>query len=63
MEAWAERNQEAIRRALSVLADVRESHSYDTTTIPVALRELTNLIGEDDPLASTARRSPPPAVR
>jgi glutamate dehydrogenase len=50
IEAWAERNREPIRRALSVLADVRESHSYDTTTIPVALRELSNLIGDDDQL-------------
>jgi glutamate dehydrogenase len=51
IEAWAARHQEGIRRALSVLADVRESHSYDTTTIPVALRELSNLIAEDELIA------------
>ena len=49
-DAWAERNHDTIQRALSALADGRESHSYDTTTIPVALRELSNLIAEDDPL-------------
>jgi glutamate dehydrogenase len=51
IEAWTARHQDGVRRALSVLADVRESHSYDTTTIPVALRELSNLIVEDELLA------------
>jgi hypothetical protein len=34
----------AIARADSVLADVKASGSYDTTTLPVALRELGNLV-------------------
>jgi hypothetical protein len=30
-----------------VLEDVKASRSYDTTTLPVALRELKNLVSED----------------
>jgi glutamate dehydrogenase len=43
IELWSQRNEAAITRALSVLADVKASRSYDTTTLPVALRELKNL--------------------
>jgi glutamate dehydrogenase len=47
MESWQERNAAAVERALSVLGDVKASRSYDTTTLPVALRELKNLVRED----------------
>jgi glutamate dehydrogenase len=44
--AWMERNAAGVQRAQSVLADVRACHVYDTTTLPVALRELKNLGGD-----------------
>jgi glutamate dehydrogenase len=47
ISAWLERNEGPIRRAESVLADVKASQIYDTTTLPVALRELKNLVSED----------------
>jgi glutamate dehydrogenase len=43
VSAWSERQGAALQRYLQVLADIRDSGSYDTTTLPVALRELRNL--------------------
>jgi glutamate dehydrogenase len=51
MEAWLERNAESVARARSVLADVRASDHYDTTTLPVVVRELKNLASEAGPLS------------
>jgi glutamate dehydrogenase len=42
--AWSHRNGAAIERALGMLADIKSSRAYDTTTLPVALREVRNLI-------------------
>jgi glutamate dehydrogenase len=47
IEAWQAANQAGVERALSVLADVRSSGTFDTTTLPVALRELKDLARED----------------
>ncbi len=49
IEAWARRNEAALERTQAMIADVKGSRSYDTTTLPVALREVRNLIrgGED----------------
>ena len=44
----------------SVLADVKASGSYDTTTLPVALRELGNLV---QPASPRRRPDRPPASR
>jgi glutamate dehydrogenase len=44
IDAWSERNGSAVERCLGILADIRASRSYDTTTLPVALREVRNLI-------------------
>jgi len=44
IEEWLERNAAPVRRAQEVLSDVRASESYDTTTLPVLLRELKNLV-------------------
>ena len=40
----SERNGEALQRSLAMLADVKASRSYDTTTLPVALREIRSLL-------------------
>ncbi|MDQ2894572.1 MAG: NAD-glutamate dehydrogenase [Actinomycetota bacterium] len=44
LAAWTQDNAHAIARADQVLADVKASGSYDMTTLPVALRELDNLV-------------------
>ena len=44
IDAWMELHESAVRRCLGVLADIRATRTYDTTTLPVALRELRNLI-------------------
>ena len=44
VDIWRQRNAAAVERYLGVLADIKASRSYDTTTLPVALRELRNLI-------------------
>jgi glutamate dehydrogenase len=44
IEGWSERNEAAVQRTLSMLADIKASRAYDTTTLPVALREVRNLI-------------------
>ncbi len=48
MEAWREHNEAAVTRCLGVLDDIKASREYDTTTLPVALREVRNLIRESD---------------
>jgi glutamate dehydrogenase len=42
--AWVERNETAVERVRGILADIRASRSYDMTTLPVALREVRNLV-------------------
>ncbi len=42
--AWAERNGTALERVRGILADIRASRTYDMTTLPVALREIRNLV-------------------
>ncbi|MBV9837686.1 MAG: NAD-glutamate dehydrogenase, partial [Solirubrobacterales bacterium] len=44
IESWTRSNGAAVQRALGVLADIKASNSYDTATLPVALREVRNLI-------------------
>ena len=46
VEPWLERNDAEINRAQAVLADVKESRIYDTTTLPVVLRELRGLVAD-----------------
>ncbi len=51
VEAWLADNRPAVDRALGVLADVRASREYDTTTLPVVLREFKNLLAEGERLS------------
>ncbi len=44
IEAWRQRNALGLERALGILADIKASRNYDMTTLPVALREVRNLI-------------------
>jgi glutamate dehydrogenase len=42
--AWREAHAGAVKRCLSMVADIRASRTYDMTTLPVALREVRHLI-------------------
>jgi glutamate dehydrogenase len=44
IDLWWHHNAVGIERCLGVIADIKASRSYDTTTLPVALREVRNLI-------------------
>jgi glutamate dehydrogenase len=46
IEQWEARNQPSVERWLATLAEIRASRTYDTTTLPVALRELRRLIDD-----------------
>jgi glutamate dehydrogenase len=48
IDRWSESNAAAVERWLATLADIRASRSYDTTTLPVALREVRRLLQDGD---------------
>jgi glutamate dehydrogenase len=54
LDAWMAGNAPALERCLGVLADIRTGGSYDLTTLPVALRELRNLIQSTAPVDGAA---------
>ncbi len=49
IDRWSHRNGAAVERCLGMIADIKGSRMYDTTTLPVALREIRNLIRGSDP--------------
>ncbi len=57
IDGWLERHSGEVERCQKMLAEIRSSRTYDTTTLPVALREVRNLIrgdGQSGVLASAA---------
>jgi glutamate dehydrogenase len=54
IEAWSNRNGASVERCLGMLADIKASRVYDTTTLPVALREVRNLIRGGFPVGGIA---------
>jgi glutamate dehydrogenase len=44
LDAWVDANRPLVDRCLAILSDIRAGGTYDLTTLPVALRELRNLI-------------------
>ncbi len=44
IEAWSQRHAAGVERCLGMIADIKASRSFDMTTLPVALREVRNLI-------------------
>ena len=44
IEAWEQRNPRGLARCVAMLDNIKASHSYNTTTLTVALREVRNLI-------------------
>ena len=53
IDAWMEANRHAAERAQEILGEIRSGGTFDLTTLPVALREVRNLI---------QLRSPAPAA-
>jgi glutamate dehydrogenase len=44
LESWIDANRPSLERCLDILSDIRIGGNYDLTTLPVALRELRNVI-------------------
>jgi glutamate dehydrogenase len=44
LDAWIEANRAAVERAQEILGEIRAGGTFDLTTLPVALREVRNLI-------------------
>jgi glutamate dehydrogenase len=44
LDAWIEANRPLVERCLGILTDIRTGGTFDLTTLPVALRELRNLL-------------------
>ncbi len=44
LDAWLESNRAAVERAQEILGEIRAGGAFDLTTLPVALREVRNLI-------------------
>ncbi|MBA2513586.1 MAG: NAD-glutamate dehydrogenase [Solirubrobacterales bacterium] len=55
LDAFTDGNAAALDRCQTVLADIRASGTHDLTTLPVALRELRNLIQSTAPVADVER--------
>jgi glutamate dehydrogenase len=58
IDAWSQHNGAAVERCLRILADIKASRIYDTTTMPVALREVRNLIRGGSPSEGVADVEP-----
>ena len=48
IDRWSAGQEAAVERWLGVLSEIRASGSYDTTTLPVALREVRRLLGDGE---------------
>jgi glutamate dehydrogenase len=44
LPAWLDAHRDAVERCISVLGDIRATGTYDLTTLPVALREIRNVL-------------------
>jgi glutamate dehydrogenase len=60
LEAWVEGHRPAVERCLQMLSDIQASRTYDTTTLPVALREIRNLVRTSAAGPAAAGESPAP---
>lgn len=52
LDAWMAGNATPVGRCLEILGDIRTAGIYDLTTLPVALREVRNLIRSTAPVAA-----------
>ncbi|MBA2636792.1 MAG: NAD-glutamate dehydrogenase [Solirubrobacterales bacterium] len=56
LDGWMEANRPAVERCLGILGDIRTGDTYNLATLPVALREVRNLI--QAPLAGKVPAAP-----
>ncbi|HKH17897.1 MAG TPA: NAD-glutamate dehydrogenase [Solirubrobacteraceae bacterium] len=52
LEGWIDENRAAVDRCLEILGEIRTGGTFDLTTLPVALREVRNLIQSAGPVGS-----------
>ena len=52
LDAWIDANRAAVDRCLEILGEIRTGGTFDLTTLPVALREVRNLIGAAAPVSA-----------
>jgi glutamate dehydrogenase len=57
LDAWMAANATPVGRCLEILGDIRTARTYDLTTLPVALREVRNLIQSTAPVAAGTAES------
>ncbi len=50
IDAWVASHGAAVERCIGMLDDIKASRTFDTTTLPVALREVRNLIRGGTPI-------------
>jgi glutamate dehydrogenase len=62
LEAWMAANAAPVERCVGILTDIRAAGTYDLTTLPVALREVRNLIQSTMPVTGNGARPLPPAA-
>jgi glutamate dehydrogenase len=56
LDAWMAANTQPVARCLEILGDIRTAGTYDLTTLPVALREVRNLIQSTAPVSGDGGR-------
>jgi glutamate dehydrogenase len=56
LDAWMAANTQPVARCLEILGDIRTAGTYDLTTLPVALREVRNLIQSTAPVSADRGR-------
>ncbi len=61
LDGWIDANRPLVERCLGILSDIRAGETYDLTTLPVALRELRNLIQGVAAGAAVGRQAAPSA--
>jgi hypothetical protein len=62
LDAWMAANAPPVERCMEILGDIRAAGSYDLTTLPVALREVRNLIQSTTPVAGNGAGTRPAAA-
>ena len=56
IDAWAASNAAAVERTRAMLGDIKATRVFDLTTLPVALREVRNLLADEgEPAPSSAQ--------
>jgi glutamate dehydrogenase len=57
LDDWMAANAHPVERCMGILSDIRTTATHDLTTLPVALREVRNLIQSTTPVAGNGAAS------